>query len=263
MPCQSPMNARSKKPRISAALPRLGFDSLDPDPPRELRLDHRGGRAISCYGEPDSPVYLVLTPQGKWAVGYGIDLPRTVDEELAGLGYEPVSLPSFGKTMPEAVTELAVGRVAADGPFPGAQDISAEIGKLYEPLLPEEMARYAEAAQTRGRIISEIARWVQPGMTERQVMARSGSGPSRPATKRATCSWAATTASASIATPCSPTSPSSGACCWRPARRVGASTYRFRGWSISASHRPTSGTVTWPWRRCRPRCWQLCAPAFP
>ena len=160
-----------KEARISAALARLGFDTLILTRRVNFAWITAGGRAITCYGEPDSPVYLVLTPRCKWAVGYGIDLPRTVDEELAGLGYEPVSLPSFGKTMPEAVAELTVGRVAADGPFPGAQDISAEIGKLYEPLLPEEMARYTEAAQTSGRIIGEIACWVQPGMTERQVMA--------------------------------------------------------------------------------------------
>ena len=137
-----------KEARIWAALARLGFDSLVLTRRVNFTWITAGGRAISCYGEPDSPVYLVLTRKDKWAVGYGIDLPRTADEELAGLGYEPVSLPSFGNTLPEAVAELTVGRVAADGPFPGAQDISAEIGKLYEPLLPEEMTRYAEAAQT-------------------------------------------------------------------------------------------------------------------
>ena len=160
-----------KEARISAALARLGFDTLILTRRVNFAWITAGGRAITCYGEPDSPVYLVLTPKGKWAVGYAIDLPRTADEELAGLGYEPVALPSFGKTLPEAVTELAVGRVAADGAFPGAADISAEIGKLYEPYTQEEMARYAEAAQTSGRIIGEIAHWVQPGMTERQVMA--------------------------------------------------------------------------------------------
>ena len=120
MPWLHRRNAPSKKRAFG--LPWPGWASIhpDPDPPRQLHLDHRGRPRDSCYGEPDSPVYLVLTPKGKWAVGYGIDLPRTADEELAGLGYEPVALPSFGKTLPEAVTELAVGRVAADGAFPGA-----------------------------------------------------------------------------------------------------------------------------------------------
>ena len=160
-----------KEDRIRTMLARLGFDTVILTRRVNFAWITAGGRAISCYGEPDSPVYLVFTPRGKYAVGYSIDMIRTADEELAGLGFEVISLPSFGKTMSEVVSEVAVGRVAADGPFPSAQDISAEIGKLYEPLTPEEMARYAEAAQTSGRIIGEIAHWVQPGMTERQVMA--------------------------------------------------------------------------------------------
>jgi Metallopeptidase family M24 len=106
-------------------------------------------------------------------VGYSIDMLRTADEELAGLGYEIVSLPSFGKTIPEAAGELALGRVAADSPFPGAHDISAQIGKLYEPYTLEKMASYADAAQTSDQIIADLAHWVQPGMTERQVMAQA------------------------------------------------------------------------------------------
>jgi Xaa-Pro dipeptidase len=162
-----------KEARISEALARLGFDTLILTRRVNFAWITAGGRAISCYAEPTSPVYLMLTPGGKYAVGYSIDLLRTADEELAGLGYEIVSLPSFGKTMLEATGELAVGWVAADGPFPGADDISPELGKLYEPYTPEEMARYAEAARTSGRIIGELANWVQPGMTERQVMAHA------------------------------------------------------------------------------------------
>jgi Xaa-Pro aminopeptidase len=160
-----------KETRLFSALSKLGYDTLILTRRVNFAWITAGGRAIACYGEPDSPVYLVLTPGRKYAVGYSIDIIRTAEEELAGLGYEVISLPSFGKTLPAAVTELAVGRVAADGPFPGATDISAELGKLYEPYTPEEMARYAEAAQTLGRIHVEVAQRVQPGMTERQVMA--------------------------------------------------------------------------------------------
>jgi Xaa-Pro dipeptidase len=153
-----------KEARVSEALARLGYESLILTRRANFAWITAGGRAISCYGEPTSPVYLVLTPRGKYAVGYSIDMLRTADEELAGLGYDIVSLPSFGKTMPDAAGELAVGR---------ADDISPELGKLYEPYTPEEMARYAEAARTSGRIIGELANWVQPGMTERQVMAHA------------------------------------------------------------------------------------------
>ena len=161
-----------KEARISAALARLGFDTLILTRRVNFAWITAGGRAIACYGEPDSPVYLVLTPHGKWAVGYGIDLPRTVDEEFAGLGYEPVSLPSFGKTLPEAVTELTVGRVAADGPFPGAAGHQRGDRQAVRAVLPRRRWRATpRPPRPSGRIIGEIAYWVQPGMTERQVMA--------------------------------------------------------------------------------------------
>jgi antitoxin VapB len=161
-----------KEARVSDALARLGFDTLILTRRVNFAWITAGGRAITCYGEPVSPVYLVLTPRGKFAVGYSIDMLRTADEELEGLGYEVISLPSFGKTMPEAV-EWFRWDGSADGPFPGADDISGEIARLYEPYTSEEMARYAEAAQTSGRIIAELALWVTPGMTERQVMAHA------------------------------------------------------------------------------------------
>ena len=115
--CQSQAKSQSKRPAF-AALARLGFDTLILTRRVNFAWITAGGRAIACYGEPTSPVHLVLTPHGKYAVGYSIDMLRTADEELAGLGYEIVSLPSFGKTMLDAAGELAVGRVAADGPSP-------------------------------------------------------------------------------------------------------------------------------------------------
>jgi Xaa-Pro dipeptidase len=162
-----------KEERIRSMLGRLGFDSLVLTRWDNFAWATAGGRSWPFNHDPTGPVYLVFTPQGKWAVGYSIDLLRTMDEVLAGQGYRPVPLPSFGKTMLEAACELAEGRIAADGPLPGSEDIGHVVRGLHEPYTPEEMARYVEAAETSGRILVELADWVQPGMTERQVMARA------------------------------------------------------------------------------------------
>ncbi len=168
-----PSECTVKEERIWAALARLGFDSLVLARRDNFAWITGGGRAIAAYADLASPVVLVFSPQGKFAVGYSIDLLRTSDEELAGLGYEPVALPSFGKTPAEVALTSATGRVAADAPYPGAKDIGDEIIKLHEPYTPAEMARYEDAAHSSGRILAELARWVQPGMTERQVMAHA------------------------------------------------------------------------------------------
>lgn len=167
-----PYEAQIKEGRLRDALANLGYQTIILTRRENFAWLTCGGRAISCYGEPASPVFLVLTPAGKYAVGYSIDLLRTADEELEGLKYQLVSLPSNGRTPAEAALALAKGKVAADSALPGADDISTTIVKLYEPYTADEMARYAQAARESGEILREIAGWVEPGMTERQVMAR-------------------------------------------------------------------------------------------
>jgi Xaa-Pro aminopeptidase len=51
--------------------------------------------------------------------------------------------------------------------------MSHVITTLYEPYTPEEMQRYSTAARDSGAILHELAHWVKPGMTERQVVARA------------------------------------------------------------------------------------------
>ncbi len=168
-----PVEAQEKERRIHAALDRLGYGSLIITRRDNFAWASCGGRAVVCYAEPISPVFLVLTPDKKYAVGYSIDLLRTMDDELIELEYQPISLPSFGKIPSEAALEVAQGKVAADSPIVGADDINSVIATLYEPYTPEEMKRYSAAAQDSGAILSELAHWMKPGMTERQVAAHA------------------------------------------------------------------------------------------
>jgi Xaa-Pro dipeptidase len=167
-----PAEAKEKERRIHAALSDLGYDSLIITRRDNFAWLSCGGRAVVSYAEPISPVFLVLTPKEKYAVGYSIDLPRTMDDELVGQEYQPVSLPSFGETPAEAALEVAKGKVAADSLMPGADDIGHALRTLHEPFTPEEMERYCAISQESGLILRELAEWVEPGMSERQVLAR-------------------------------------------------------------------------------------------
>lgn len=166
-----PAEAQEKERRIRTALSDLGYDSLIITRRDNFAWLSCGGRAVVSYVVPDSPVLLVVTPHKKVAVGYNMDLPRTMDEELIGQGYEGVSLPTFGQSPSEAALELATGRVAADAPLPGADDIGEEVVALHEPYTPQEMERYRALCKETGEILRELAEWVEPGMTERQVFA--------------------------------------------------------------------------------------------
>ena len=163
--------SQEKERRIHAALAQLGYDSVILTRRDNFAWLTCGGRAVIMYTVQTSPVFLVLTPHKKYAVGYNIDVPRTVDDELGGLGYEPVALPTFSKTPEQVAVELAAGRVAADDPALGVPDINLDIRALHEPYTPQEMARYATVCRESGEILRQLADWVEPGMTERQVYA--------------------------------------------------------------------------------------------
>jgi len=166
-----PAEAQEKERRIHALLASLGYDSLIITRRDNFAWLSCGGRAVVAHTVPDSPVFLVITPQEKYAVGLSIDLPRTVDDELVDQGYQPVSLPSFGKTPAEAAVEVSSGKVAADSSIPGADSIGPAVTTLHEPFTPEEMERYAAVSLESGEIVHELAHWMEPGMTERQVFA--------------------------------------------------------------------------------------------
>jgi antitoxin VapB len=174
----APTELEEKERRIQAMLARLGYDSLIVTRRDNFAWLSCGGRAVVSYAVPTSPVFLVLTPQGKYAVGCGIDLPRTMDDELVGQGYQPLSLPSFtredstpGKSVAVAALEVARGRVAADDLLPGADNIGSAVTALHEPFTPQEMERYAAISRESGEIMNELAACVEPGMTERHVFA--------------------------------------------------------------------------------------------
>jgi antitoxin VapB len=167
-----PAEIQIKEDRLKKALTLSGHDSLIITRRANIAWLSGGGLAVSDRMSPYSPVYLVFTPHRKYAVGYTMDLPRTMDEELAGLAYEGVSLPTFGKTPGEAALDLSQGRTAADADFLGVDDIDDAIIDLYLPYTTEEVARYRAIAEESARILTELASWAQPGMTERQVFAR-------------------------------------------------------------------------------------------
>lgn len=166
-----PPEAQEKERRLHTALSVLGYDSVILTRRSNFAWITCGGEAVSSRVSHTSPVYLVITPQRKYAVGYVMDLPWAMESVLGNLEYDGVALPTFGKTPEQVALELAEGRTAADDLFLGVDDIQRHIVRLHEPYTPEEIARYRQLAAECAAIQAAVARWVEPGMTERQVLA--------------------------------------------------------------------------------------------
>jgi len=165
--------AKEKEKRLRTALSASGYDSVIITRRSNFAWMACGGDAVSSRVSRTSPVYLVVTPQKKYAVGYSMDLPWVMEDALGDLDYEAVAMQPFGKTPEEKSLELAEGNVASDDSFLGIDDINADIIRLHEPYTPEEMARYRQLAKDCSEIQAELAHWVEPGMTERYVLART------------------------------------------------------------------------------------------
>jgi antitoxin VapB len=96
------------------------------------------------------------------------------EEKLGSQGWQMKVAAWYEK--PTIVEELARGRkLGADGPFPGAIDLSLEIAHLRAELTPEEDGRFRKLARLCSQAMGEAARSVRPGQSERQIAGRLAS----------------------------------------------------------------------------------------
>ena len=170
-----------KEKRVKNLLARLGFESLLLTRRENFSWFTCGKRAVVSYITEDSPVYLLITPTKKYAIGFNMDVPRTMQEEIYNQGFEPVSLPTydinsspigFAKTKVEAAKDLAIGRLTADIELDGIDGISSQIINTHLPFTNEELERYREVGKDGMQILHDLALWVKPGMTEREIVAK-------------------------------------------------------------------------------------------
>src|SRR5512143_74058 len=114
---------------------------------------------------------LLITPTGRYLITDNIEAPRFEKEErLAAQGWKFRVASWYGAN--PAVADLTRGlKLAADGPMPGAIDLSNEMARLRANLLPEEGERYRRVSQTCAEAMNAAIRAVRPGMTEYEIAA--------------------------------------------------------------------------------------------
>jgi Xaa-Pro aminopeptidase len=115
---------------------------------------------------------LLITPGGRHVLTNNIEAPRLEQEErLAAQGWEIHSASWHG--VPEEVAAWAGGRkLGADGPHPGAVDLSAEMSHLRADLTPEEGDRFRKLGRLCAEAMEAAVRSAQPGQSEHQIAGR-------------------------------------------------------------------------------------------
>jgi len=114
---------------------------------------------------------LLITPAGRYLITDNIEAPRfEKEEQLAAQGWE-FRVAVWHEANP-ALADLTRGlKLAADGPYPGAIDVSGDMARLRMNLLSEEGERYRRVSQLCAEAMNAAIRAVRPGMTEYAIAA--------------------------------------------------------------------------------------------
>ena len=112
---------------------------------------------------------LLITPRGRYLLSNNIEAPHYEKEEgLAAQGWEFCVSPWYEADT--TLAELTRGlKLAADGPYPGAIDLSGEMARLRAALLPEEGERYRALSRRCADAMDKAVRAVRPGLNEFEI----------------------------------------------------------------------------------------------
>jgi Xaa-Pro aminopeptidase len=119
----------------------------------------------TTYGE----AALLITQAGRYLITNNIEATRLEKEEkLAAQGWE-FRVGAWHEAQ-ETVAKLTAGqRLGADGPHPGATDLSGELARLRAELTPEEGKRFRALGRLCAEAMDRAIRAVRPGQTEYQI----------------------------------------------------------------------------------------------
>jgi Xaa-Pro aminopeptidase len=121
---------------------------------------------------------LVLAGGRRFVLAPNNECPRLLDEELDGLGFEPIELPWYElRADPLRLRASIAGladpeRIGADAATAGLPNVESMIAPLRYRLTEAEVARYRVHARATAEAVEAVAREIAPGMTEREVEAR-------------------------------------------------------------------------------------------
>jgi Xaa-Pro dipeptidase len=114
---------------------------------------------------------LLLTRDGrKFLVAAHSELPRLMEDGLAGLGYEPLESKWYEK-QPDLARVLGLaGTVGSDVDRDGCTTVN--VAPLRYQLSPAEVLKYRWLGRNCAEAVEQVTRGLKPGMTEREIEAQ-------------------------------------------------------------------------------------------
>jgi Xaa-Pro dipeptidase len=136
-----------------------------------------GGAAnrIDASREAGSARLLVTADGRRFVLANAIEMPRLLDEELDGLGYEPIEYPWTDDQDPAHAVHAARARLrpdarlGADWPLPDTTGLEPSLARARAPLTDAEIARYRTLGAEAGGVMARVCRELSPGDDERDI----------------------------------------------------------------------------------------------
>jgi Xaa-Pro aminopeptidase len=166
----SPANEFSQKQdRIQALLAERKLDALLLRRVSSFAWATCGAASYVNTATTNGEAALLITPSGQYLLTNNIEATRLEQEEKLGAqGWEFRAVPWHEAQ--DTVAELTQGlRLGADGPYPGATDLSGKLARLRANLTPEEGERFRTLGRLCAEAMDHAVRAVRPGQTEYQI----------------------------------------------------------------------------------------------
>ena len=155
--------------RIYELLDRHSLDALLLRQVSNFAWATNGSASYINRGATNGAGSLLVTREAHYLLTSNIEFPRFEQEEgLLAQGWQPEI--NRWDQPGTALARLTAGlKLGADGPYPGAVDLSGELTILRSYLDVDEQARFKQLSATCGIAMAEAARAVRPGMNEYQI----------------------------------------------------------------------------------------------
>ena len=140
-----------------------------------------GSNGIDQSREAGAGALLVRDDGKRFVLASRIEMPRLLEEELAGLDFEPVGFgweeekasPTF---LADRARTLLTGGAALGSDLPAGPEARVVEGALADcryQLTPPEVERFRQLGRDAGETVGEIVRSLEPGLTEHEVARRA------------------------------------------------------------------------------------------
>ena len=161
----------NKQDRIQAFLAERQLDALLLQRVSSFAWATCGAASYVNTATTTGEATLLITPSGRHLITNNIEATRLEGEEkLAEQGWQFHVAPWY--EAPGVAAQLSRGsRLGADGPVPGAQDLSNELARLRANLTPVEGQRFRTLGRLCAEAIDSAVRAVRPGQTEYEISA--------------------------------------------------------------------------------------------